>query len=265
MNKWKIKINNINYNVINNDKVWKLEECSNGKVKNVEYTTRELFERYSKNRTKPTLRYKNEVREHKEQQLPIHPYLLGYFLGDGSSSDGSIVVWNKILKEMIDLFKSYGYGITSIRKNSISSCSIITLNYKGKPLITLLRENGLLNNKHIPSIYMESSIEQRRDLVRGLMDSDGSINKKGLCEFSQKKEPLMEQFSKLLWGLGIKNYPKLRKYNDKRTKKEYSFYYNRFSPYNFKPFNLVYKLERVKDKYKNETRYSYIQKIEKIN
>ena len=39
-----------------------------------------------------------------------------------------------------------------------------------------LRKLGLLHNKHIPQIYLRSSVEQRLELLRGLMDSDGSVN-----------------------------------------------------------------------------------------
>ena len=97
------------------------------------------------------------------------------------------MVHNKLVKELIKNFKSCGYSITSVRQIGISSCYLIRPNeYKGTPLRTLLRKNNLLNNKHIPKDYIYNSVENRRELIRGLCDSDGSIDKKGRSKFAQK-------------------------------------------------------------------------------
>lgn len=80
----------------------------------------------------------------------------------------------------------YVYGVTGI--NHI----IKELNLKCKA-----------EHKFIPEEYKQSSIEQRFELLRGLMDTDGSIDKSGSVEFSTSSEKLKEDVMFLLRSLGI--------------------------------------------------------------
>ncbi len=92
----------------------------------------------------------------------------------------------------------------------------ITLhNQKGYPVdpvinapVTLrskLAKLNLLGNKHIPRPYLRASFEQRLNLLQGLMDSDGTINKNGRCEITLKSKILIDNVSELLHSLGIKH------------------------------------------------------------
>src|SRR5690606_32647287 len=71
-------------------------------------------------------------------------------------------------------------------------------------LRTVLRQMGLIENKHIPDIYKRGSIEQRMDLLRGLMDTDGTITKPGQCRFTSVSERLARDVYELVLGLGFK-------------------------------------------------------------
>lgn len=146
--------------------------------------------------------------EYEEKKLPINPYILGLWLGDGAVYDGTLTSHIDDYKEIIKHIESSGYIIRSIRNDRDTKKRINVHNADDKPLLSLLRENGLLSEKHIPSIYMQSSIEQRLELLRGLMDSDGSIDTRGRCEFSQSSEKhnrLLKDMSALLDSLGIKH------------------------------------------------------------
>lgn len=68
-----------------------------------------------------------------------------------------------------------------------------------------LKELGVLKNKHIPTSYLRASKQQRLALLQGLMDTDGTISKTGVCEFTQKSERLTMDMSELLHSLGIKH------------------------------------------------------------
>lgn len=68
-----------------------------------------------------------------------------------------------------------------------------------------LKQIGVLDNKHIPLDYLRSSVDQRMELLRGLMDTDGYVEKRGQCEFVQKNKTLIDNFSELLSSLGIKH------------------------------------------------------------
>nr|DAJ17760.1 MAG TPA: Terminase large subunit [Siphoviridae sp. ctngg6] len=72
--------------------------------------------------------------------------------------------------------------------------------------IKRLRYLNLYNNKHIPERYLYAPIEDRLALLQGLMDTDGTIDKRnGNCSFAQSNYDFCLQFQKLLASLGIKS------------------------------------------------------------
>src|SRR3990167_8647539 len=112
------------------------------------------------------------------QELPIDPYTLGVWLGDGCRLTGTIGIDNRD-REIMDYIT---YDLLSQRietKNRMNPLLIFRI----KNFYRLLRQNNLLKNKHIPSLYLIGDINQRLSLVRGLMDTDGTIDKKGRCSF----------------------------------------------------------------------------------
>lgn len=145
-----------------------------------------------------------------DQKLPIPPYTLGCWLGDGNSKDAAIVVANGELEILDNICNE---GISVGRKRSIlSSGNNIGLygigvvgTGKTGSLQTILRKHNLLNNKHIPSIYLRASYSQRLALLQGLMDTDGCIvQNTGRCVFTQSKHALILQVKELITSLGIK-------------------------------------------------------------
>lgn len=143
--------------------------------------------------------------KYEQKDLPIHPYILGIWLGDGCSSDGYITSHVNDYDELCKHIKDTGYQVTTILNDSGNNKKVRIANEYGKPLLTILKEMNLFKNKHIPKEYMLSSIEQRFELIKGLMDTDGSCDDSGRCEFSQKSESFMRDFQTILDSLGIKN------------------------------------------------------------
>lgn len=137
--------------------------------------------------------------EYSHKELPISPYMLGVWLGDGESSGGRISCGESDLEEMLNLIKIEGYAVTSCKKDKRCFRFYVSM------LASKLREMNLLNNKHIPRIYLQASISQRWELLKGLMDTDGYCSKKGECEFVQKSKAVTDGFVELLGSLGIKN------------------------------------------------------------
>lgn len=130
--------------------------------------------------------------------LPIDPYILGLWLGDGLSAQGVIISG----KEDKEHYKS----IEEVRKVRPGYYRCLV-----KGLSRELRVNGLLNNKHIPIKYLLADKEQRYELLRGLMDTDGTVDVKGRCEFCQMEGRLATDVYVLLRSLGFK--PTLHKYD----------------------------------------------------
>ena len=139
--------------------------------------------------------------------LPIPPYTLGVWLGDGASAGGCYTQSNLDNIEMIRCIENDGFTLSPPRVNSLNS-EVRTI----YGLMPILRRNNLLKNKHIPAQYLRASISQRLGLLQGLMDTDGSVNKYGHCEFYQKNITLITQVRELLSSLGIKSRLNVKKF-----------------------------------------------------
>ena len=79
-----------------------------------------------------------------------------------------------------------------------------TLRIGTRGLSALLKEIGVRGRKHIPVDYLRASVRQRLDLLAGLMDTDGHIDHKGLCEYTTVLPGLADGVMELLRTLGQK-------------------------------------------------------------
>ena len=139
----------------------------------------------------------NSCLEFPEKKLPIDPYTLGVWLGDGNKRDGRITCH-------IDDYHQYKEFIQNISEFKPYKNNSKVGNFNVLGLNKALRENEIKNNKHIPDIYKFSSREQRIHLIQGLMDTDGSIRKNGGMEFYQKDENIIDDVVFILRSLGVK-------------------------------------------------------------
>jgi hypothetical protein len=185
----------------------------------------------------------------KNQNLPIDPYLLGVWLGDGYSADGRIIAHK-------DDYEFYKTKLDIEHEREDNNC----IRFKCRDLRKKLKENNLLKNKHIPQIYLRSSIDQRMELLRGLMDTDGSITKTQSFEFYQKNYEFILQVVELLSSLGIKSRVSRKSINQ-------CWYYTVRFASKEKVFNLPRKLELINfnGKGRPQNKRHYIQKIEKVD
>lgn len=137
-----------------------------------------------------------------KKELQIHPYLFGLWLGDGNKNDGRITCSKEDYYHYKNKLTSLGYEISELRLDKrTNNCG----NFNVYGLMSILRKIGVLKNKHIPHEYMFSNIDDRLELIRGLMDSDGySSSSNGVCDFYQKDENLLNDVRFILSSLGIK-------------------------------------------------------------
>lgn len=144
-----------------------------------------------------------------EADLPIAPYFLGAWLGDGCSYNNHITTADpEILREI----EKDGY-ITRLLKSKQIEYAVDDENGKGRnrwqPGMTgRLRALGLIQNKHIPAIYLRASESQRRALLAGLLDTDGTVNRCGAVEFTTTSPQLAQDVHELICSLGFR--PSLR-------------------------------------------------------
>jgi predicted phage terminase large subunit-like protein len=137
--------------------------------------------------------------EYTKKDLLIEPYTLGVLLGDGSIQDGCRVHTHRDDIEELMGYIPYKVGniYTDKRNNNAQQFTIYGL----CPSLKELDMKHNVYNKRIPEIYLQGSVEQRIDLVRGLMDTDGTLNKPG-ADFSTCNRVLAYQFVDLIRGLG---------------------------------------------------------------
>ena len=65
-----------------------------------------------------------------------------------------------------------------------------------------LRQLGVLGDKHVPAKYLRASVEQRRALLAGLMDTDGTVTTTGNLQFAVTSERLAHDVQELVVSLG---------------------------------------------------------------
>lgn len=148
----------------------------------------------------------------KPNKLLIPPYTLGVILGDGTITNRSI----RVIKPDIELFELVesdlkGTGISLVRKEPTDRCPFFVFSVeKGKPnpISESLEKMGLLGKraweKFIPEEYLNGSFKDRRNLLRGLLDTDGSCSKNGAIEFSTTSEIMAKQVQDLARGVGAR-------------------------------------------------------------
>lgn len=191
--------------------------------------------------------------------LPIDPYTLGVWLGDGTSRTGEItthITDIEILESIDSTFKQ------NRRENKPN---ILTTTLFG--LSSVLREQKILQNKHIPLQYLRASFDQRLALLQGLMDTDGYVDGmgRGQCDITLANETLARDVFHLVCSLGLKGTFK------ERVVGQFVRYEIKFSAYSseIKVFKLNRKLTAMKehpdDTRKHSTKKRSIQKIERVD
>lgn len=149
-------------------------------------TTEQIME-YLK---QPTYRARMGVRlisapESKDIDLPIDPYFLGAYLGDGSIVNNAVSICkpDDWLRKEIDRLLPPGISATPYMKDDKTFYIRGRDNCSNRRMCDILEDLQLRGNishtKFIPQIYMEASTNQKWSLLQGLMDTDGTV---GLSE-----------------------------------------------------------------------------------
>ena len=144
-----------------------------------------------------------------EVDLPIDPYFLGVWLGDGNSRNNQIKTADP---DLIPEIEKAGYTVRPLCSNpylyAVDDENGKAVNRWQSGMTGRLRALGVLQNKHIPMIYLRSSEHQRRALLAGLLDTDGTVNRCGAAEFTTTNPQLAQDAHELICSLGFR--PTLR-------------------------------------------------------
>ena len=137
-------------------------------------------------------------------ELPLSPYLLGIMIGDGSYTDKNSVLHISTDVECVErakCFEDFEYNI-KCHKNSMPTIAIHSSRIR-----RVFRELGFFGQhsytKSIPREYLYSSVENRKELLRGLFDTDGYNDR--VCsriEYTTTSEQLCNDVVFLIRSLG---------------------------------------------------------------
>lgn len=207
-------------------------------------------------------------------ELPIPPYTMGVLIAEGCFRGSSLAfsscdkeVASAVATEIFEGYKCHEYRKGTHLIGKINKNSHIENEYK-KSLQKLNLWGKKSEDKFIPSIYLNASIDQRIALLQGLMDGDGTVSKTGGISYSTSSSRLSEDFCQLIYSLGgiTRIRPKESGYTDKDGK--YVKCLTNFRcqvnlPEDIKAFLLPRKNKLVKTRIKYKQR-RYIDRVEKV-
>jgi deoxycytidine triphosphate deaminase len=143
--------------------------------------------------------------------LPIEPYTLGAWLGDGTTTQANITCVDTEILEQVSgegyavQRKSYAphlYRIGGVGQTRDTRTGQYTRNAS---LSSRLRDLGMHDGKYVPRAYLEAGVGQRTALLQGLMDTDGFVDDvAGRCEFTSTNRGLADAVVELAASLGFR-------------------------------------------------------------
>jgi hypothetical protein len=159
------------------------------------------------------------------QDILIDPYYLGIWLGDGHSAEYNTITNSD--DKIVNFLQTFSKNLpedSELKKvgNSKYTYRISRKNKKGEPeMLRYFRYYSLINNKHIPSQYLINDEGVRLNLLAGIIDSDGYLNKGNRSyEIITKFKFLSEDIKYLCQSLGFK-VKITNKYNKQYNKNYY--------------------------------------------
>jgi hypothetical protein len=203
--------------------------------------------------------------EFTEKEVLIDPYILGILIGDGSLKHGAMFTnASMFIAEKVKGLLPAGYSLkSSVDENSFNHrISYSRESNPFKKYLECLGLNVLGKVKFIPDIYKYNSIQVRKDLLTGLVDTDGYVSKDGMLQYTSASERLIDDVMEIVQSLGgvaRKNY----KLSKCQTGLFPSWTITICMPPDIIPVSKPDKLE----KYRPKTKYlpsRYIDKVEEI-
>lgn len=189
-----------------------------------------------------------------EADLPVPPYTLGAWLGDGTTGAAQITSADPeiLVRIRMDGFTispnaaKMRFGVLGLRKG--------------------LKKTGAFLSKHIPDKYLRASVEQRLELLRGLMDTDGYVDRAGSCLITLTDKKLFEGVVELIRSFGIVA-PVREHYKtctNSKTRAKTLCYTTQFTA-PFSVFHLSRKRTKQRTKVHSRYRKRYIKSAERID
>lgn len=176
-------------------------------------------------------------------------YTIGVLLGDGGLTRSYITLTN----EDEEIFDYLDFKGSEIRKKNRITYSVVGEISKGKKFSSILKNLGILpikcNEKKVPDVIKNGSLNNRLEVLRGLMDTDGTIDIRGHCSFISKSKNLAEDVQYLVRSIGGKaTLTEKKKFCYYNGEKKIGLYFEVYI--NYKDCSELFKLKRKKERAK---------------
>ncbi|MFW5847369.1 MAG: SNF2-related protein [bacterium] len=193
--------------------------------------------------------------EFDEKKLLINPYILGAILGDGSITTKSNIGFSSIDKPLINetqnkLPEKHNLVPNGKSKKDYYLTSDGKLNLINRELKRLNLKGCNSHTKFIPDEYKFSSIEQRIEILRGLLDTDGHSRIDGIIEITLASKQLIEDIQFIVQSLG--GIGRLHNKNIIYKGKQKSYYRLNIK---LPPYIIPFKLSRKIETFKPPSKY----------
>lgn len=147
--------------------------------------------------------------------LPVPPYILGVWLGDGNSRGPEICnVDHEVVAEWRSYAESIGHRLVvkdehraPVYAISMPEDAAVGRGHRSNRLRAALEDMGLLLNKHIPQFYKTASWQDRLELLAGIIDTDGYLTN-GYYDIVVKQEAFANDIVFVARSLGLAAYVK---------------------------------------------------------
>ena len=141
-----------------------------------------------------------------DADLPIPPYALGVWLGDGASASARFTSFDP---EIVMHVEASGLvivpqGTRNLYRMAFPVEAAPVPDRTYGTVQALLRTLGVLGNKYIPLSYLRGSEAQRRALLAGILDTDGTVTSTGSIQLAVTSRELAEGVRELVLSLGYR-------------------------------------------------------------
>ena len=133
-------------------------------------------------------------------ELPVPPYVLGVWLGDGTAAAGARVATSD--PDVLAHLQGAGMGVEQVagRRPALRLCPAREAQHGS--LEAQLRALGVLGDKHVPAAYLRASPDQRRALLAGVLDAAGTVTADAAVRLTTTNPRLARDVHELVVGLG---------------------------------------------------------------
>jgi len=139
------------------------------------------------------------------QVVPLDPYFLGVWLGDGASNNQEVT---NVDSEVVKWLRSFAaaYGLRLVAKTfggRTPTYALSAARWRYNPVREAMKQLGLFGNKHVPLCYKANNRSVRLAVLAGVIDTDGSLTHSNGYDCVFKSLALADDVAYLARSLGL--------------------------------------------------------------